>query len=311
MGKIEERKQELANNGIDTRKYFSFIVPETIKAGSKLTIRIDEDMDIVSAEAYANMTDNIRCAMDELAAKIKGTGYVGNNHLFRRWVMAQMFRMLNYSGGYNEYLNNFYDYKYQFEMMRNEIKVLARMEKDGGKDFEIRSSFFTKNTVLDVCADYYERLDKYCHGRPRKNCRGQAYVTVGGRHVFITDLDEKVFVPVAKAITAMYNTETYKDLLAAYDKFMKVMIKLPHDTSKSSVWKSTFKGEGAYYTLQNLIRFHGVRIDGNNLKVSEEILEAKRKEYAGEGYKLFAMMKDVIDYNNFDFNTRMKEIYGE
>ena len=90
--------------------------------------------------------------------------------------------------------------------------------------------------------------------------------------------------------------------------------KLPWQTAKSSTWKSTFKGEGAYYTLQNLIRFHKFQIfDSGHLykgAKAEEILEQKRREYDGAGYKLFAFMKAQIEYNQFDFGKRMAEIYA-
>ena len=92
------------------------------------------------------------------------------------------------------------------------------------------------------------------------------------------------------------------------------MVKLPYETSKCKSWKDAFKGAGAYYTLQNLIRFHGVRVivggQKSSLSYSETLLEVKRREYDGEWWRLFAFMKKLIDDNKFDFNKRMKEIYG-
>jgi hypothetical protein len=40
-------------------------------------------------------------------------------------------------------------------------------------------------------------------------------------------------------------------------------------------------------------------------------INRKLDEYHGEGWRMFALMKKVIDDNNFDFNKRMKEIYTE
>ena len=40
-------------------------------------------------------------------------------------------------------------------------------------------------------------------------------------------------------------------------------------------------------------------------------LNRKLDEYKGEGWRMFALMKKVIEDNNFDFNERMEEIYSE
>jgi hypothetical protein len=37
-------------------------------------------------------------------------------------------------------------------------------------------------------------------------------------------------------------------------------------------------------------------------------LKAKLDEYKGEGWRMFALMKKVIEDNNFDFNKRMAEL---
>jgi hypothetical protein len=83
------------------------------------------------------------------------------------------------------------------------------------------------------------------------------------------------------------------------------------------VWIDTFKGEGAYYTLKNLVMFHDciIRIPGACKAVDEtdavKYLEGKLDEYHGEGWRMFALMKKVIADNHFDFNKRMSEIYNK
>ena len=94
------------------------------------------------------------------------------------------------------------------------------------------------------------------------------------------------------------------------------MIKLPYETPKSKVWIDAYKGEGAYYTLKNLIMFHDCKIYENKMasmfvEGSMCVLNDKLEEYKGEGWRMFALMKKVIEDNNFNFNDRMKEIYSE
>jgi hypothetical protein len=38
-------------------------------------------------------------------------------------------------------------------------------------------------------------------------------------------------------------------------------------------------------------------------------LKSKLTEYQGEGWRMFALMKKVIEDNNFDFSARMEKIY--
>jgi hypothetical protein len=96
---------------------------------------------------------------------------------------------------------------------------------------------------------------------------------------------------------------------------MANIIRLPFDTPKSKAWIDAYKGEGAYYTLKNLIMFHDCVIEYNRetLTQRESIDEIYRKldEYQGEGWRMFALMKKVIEDNDFDFNDRMEEIYSE
>ena len=302
------RKNTLNNANIDTTKFFSLTLPEGLKAGSKITLTITEDGTPVF--------------VDEIEKQIKENGYVPNRRLFRRWVMAQMFRMLNYKcgdgkGGYDAYLNHFHDYKYQFDVMLDEMHALAKMEMEGGKDFEIRKSFFTKEVVIATCDDYCRKLDSYLFKRPRVCIHGRFHIKVSGRNIPISDIRSDFIFPLRTIIGEFEHVHNYKEMEMVLQCFVNHMIKLPFDTPKCSEWKSAFKGAGAYYTLQNLIRFHGVRVyvGGSlckvplNMAASEDYLEKKRLETTGAGYKLFAFMKEVINDNNFDFNRRMNELY--
>ena len=94
------------------------------------------------------------------------------------------------------------------------------------------------------------------------------------------------------------------------------MIKLPFNTPKSKMWIDAYKGEGAYYTLKNLVMFHNCGIKVNKFDArfganAVAILNEKLDEYKGEGWRMFALMKKVISDNGFNFNERMKEVYSK
>ena len=100
-------------------------------------------------------------------------------------------------------------------------------------------------------------------------------------------------------------------------KFVSGMMRLPYNTPKCKDWVDTYKGEGAFYTLKNLIMFHNcVVIDergymyrgvGNSMGYLNAMLE----KYQGEGWRMFALMKKVIRDNHFDFDRAMSRIYNE
>ena len=105
---------------------------------------------------------------------------------------------------------------------------------------------------------------------------------------------------------------TYKDLYKAVNRFRR-NCPMSDNFPKDFAWKNAFKGAGAYYTMQNMIRFHGCRIRYDNEKLvtdlsasqSLELLDKKTEEYRDEYYKLFAMFKDFLLYNRFDIQKTL------
>lgn len=324
----ENRMEALKAANIETGKYFSVTLPEGLKPGSTINVTISEDGSpvIVSPEKK-----RINSEEESFLSQIYEDGYVRNTRLHRRWVMAQMFRMLNYKSyytgksGYDAYLNDHYGYQYQFEMMLEEIRVLAELQDRDPEAFAERSRFFIPDVVSATCNDYINKLEIYVNKLPVHKCKGVPYKKVFGRNIFVEDLNKYVYYPqksnfadVKRVVISIRNhhsmISSYKDLYKALRKFCANMYRLPNETPKCKEWKDAFKGEGSYYTLMNLIKFHGCRVPGvkgnmMSLKYSLADVESAVEQYRGSYYKLFAYMKYVIESNNFDFNKRMKELY--
>lgn len=322
----ENRMEALKAANIETGKYFSVTLPEGLKPGSTINVTISEDGSpvIVSPEKKRNSEE------ESFLSQIYEDGYVRNTRLHRRWVMAQMFRMLNYKSyytgksGYDAYLNDHYGYQYQFEMMLEEIRVLAELQDRDIKAFAERSRFFIPDVVSATCNDYINKLEIYVNKLPVHKCKGVPYKKVFGRNIFVEDLNKYVYYPqksnfadVKRVVINIRNhsmTFSYKDLYRVLRKFCANMYRLPNETPKCKEWKDAFKGEGSYYTLMNLIKFHGCRVPGvkgnmMSLKDSLADVESAVDCYRGVYYRLFAYMKCIIESNNFDFNKRMKELY--
>lgn len=306
-----KRMEALNNAGVDTSKYFTVNLPEGIKPGATISLVINENGQPVVINEKKN---------DPIANEIIECGYVRNTRLHRRFVCAMMFQMLNYvsydgtGSGYNAYLRKMYDYKYTFNMMLEELRVLSKLEERDKESFEERSHFFTKDVVVYVLNDYMEKLEDYIEQLPTKKCKGIPYKHVKGMDIFVADLNKKIYEPLRDCIFAIKYARNYSQRYRLLNNFMLKMIKLPSDTPKSKAWIDAYKGEGAYYTMKNLFMFHNcfVEVENTGLKLygtkAVSYINSKLDEYKGEGWRMFALMKKVIAINNFDYGARMHEL---
>ena len=298
-----ERMEKLNAMGINTGKYFTVALDN----GTQVHLIIDEN-------------GNPKKVDDVIANQIIEDGYVRNTKLHRRFVMAQMFQALNYVSwdrkreGYNEWLKRF-GIKYQFEMMLEEIRVLGKLEERDTETFLERSNFFTKEVITKTMADYIEKLKASIEIKKTYKCKGIPYKKVAGRDIFVDDLDKKIYAPMRMDINRVKIARNYKEIYKFVKDFMNKMITVPYYTTKSKDWVDAYKGEGAFYTLKNLVMFHGcgIMVGYNTVYGIEavKVLNERLYEYKGEGWRMFALMKRVIADNNFDFQKRMSEIYGK
>lgn len=311
-----ERMEKMNAMGIDTGKYFTVNLPNGLAKNSTITLTINENGEYTVVNA--NTKEN-----DVILNQIIADGYVRNSKLHRRFVCAQMFHMLNYVSydgrdkGYNDCLRRCYGYDYTLKMMLEEVRVLGKLETRDKETFEERAHFFDRATVAEVLEDYITELKEYVEKLPKKNCKGVPYKKVKGVNIFVADFDKKLYAPVRSYANKIRVAKNYNDVYHILNSFMKTMVKLPYDTKKSKAWIDAYKGEGAYYTLRNLVMFHdcGIITEPYSVVVREtdavDYLNRKLDEYKGEYYRMFALMKKVIADNGFDFNKRMSEIYGE
>ncbi len=303
MTNKNERMEKLNEMGINTGKYFTVALDN----GTQVHLIIDEN-------------GNPKKVDDVIANQIIEDGYVRNTKLHRRFVMAQMFQALNYVSwdrkriGYNEWLKKF-GIKYQFEMMLEEIRVLGKLEERDWETFKERSNFFTKEVIVKTMADYIEKLKASIETKKTYKCKGIPYKKVAGRDIFVDDLDKKIYAPMRNDIYKVQIARNYNEIYRIVRSFMGKMITISYATTKCKEWVDAYKGEGAFYTLKNLVMFHGCGIMvGYNMVYGTEavkVLNERLYEYKGEGWRMFALMKKVIADNNFDFNKRMSEIYGK
>ena len=266
----------------------------------------------------------------EAAKSVVEDKQLDNKKLFRRWVTAQTFRMLNnrsyncragkWEDGWDAYLRNYYSYNYQFTMMLEELRVLNKLEVKDKDTFAERSMFFTKDVIIATCKHYIYSLREYI-GKNKFTktttvnlvygesvTQKKMYIKIPKRgEMSVADVDNVFINRLTDVIVQMEYAESYAELYTMLKMFMKHMINLPDNTPKCKYWKDAFKGIGAYETLKNLILFHDVVLrDCTGKADSMTKLTNRLYEYKGEGWRMHAMLKDTINLNNFDLVRSIK-----
>ena len=313
--KAQMRLEALKAAGVDVSKYFPLGDDQLIKIENGAAVPVDMD----------------DATIDAVGKQIVEGGYVSNWKLFRRWVMSQMFHMLRDMDKnrrtFNEVLQR-KGYEYQWRMLENEL--YAQMKMFGHKDYEntkARYRWFNGCVAYDMAIDYISKLrsyiddkciyttktDKYGNKNDtyKHTCKGNPYIRLQNENIFVADLDRKVYNPLRDLANKMATVEDCKDLYNAVHEFNKKRKHLAWDTKQADAFIHAYKGSGSYYTMRNLIMFHGARFMKNGRKMSEtnslNELESKAKFYDEEGWKMLGVLKQLIKDNNISVQGKILE----
>lgn len=147
--KAQMRLEALKAAGVDVSKYFPLGDDQLIKIENGAAVPVDMD----------------DATIDAVGKQIVEGGYVSNWKLFRRWVMSQMFHMLQdmdkNGRTFNEVLQH-NGYEYQWRMLENELYAQMKMAAHG--DYEnvgARNRWFGGFVASDMAYDYIKKLRKY------------------------------------------------------------------------------------------------------------------------------------------------------
>jgi len=300
--KLKDREEQLNKAGIDTSKYFSMRTP----GGAERLMKWDGDIPVaVDAD-------------DPVLKVIFDSGTVPNRDLFRRWVMAQVFQGLIYENKYSRDEKGFTDwvhrkgYKYTWDMTQEEFRVQAKLHQKDKENWLDRNHWFNREMAVDMIDDYLKKLKETIDSRKVHKCKGNPYICIGGRQIFKSDIHKKVYLPLQKLRHDVATAGDPQKLYIAFLNFNKSKIGLEWRTRCSSRWMDAYKGAGAFYTMKNLILFHGCKFRYDNGQFmtknsSISYLIEKANEYKSEGWRLFGMMKKLIADNGIDINAKRAE----
>ncbi len=256
---------------------------------------------------------------DPLFELILRQGTVPNPRLFRRWVMAQMFHMLSSKDyrtkqpvGVTTMIHRM-GYEYQWKMLLDELYAQMKMEHRDPENFTDRNRWFNNDVAVQLASDYIGQLKKHIDKLRVRKCKGVPYKRVSGRNIFVSDLYSKIYRPLEMAMHNIRRAKGAVRLYEAVKEFNSIRIKMHWSTPQSSAWIDAYKGAGAYFTMQNLIRFHGCVVyddAGKRLDKYQSLgfITTKAKMYRnGDGWRLLAVLKKMLDDNGIDIERKMAE----
>lgn len=257
---------------------------------------------------------------DSVVQEIYENGYVKNEKLHRRWITAQTLRLLGWYYGvkkvagwgslftkdkWTENVNAKYNWTYIFKMLANEYNSLAHL-----KGISFREEIFSPNQLHRIFDEYIKYLREYFDSLRTKNCKGVPYKTIGGRNIFVSDFEKKVVTPMklffVNNVQRSAKSKDYKALYYGLIVFLsKYFIKLPNSTPLSKTWVDMFKKAGAYYTMENLVKYSGLKLmnyETDELLNRDNSLKYLEECKSQQGYQLLALLKRSLEVNNFKFS---------
>ena len=313
--KAQMRLESLKAAGVDVSKYFPLGDDQLIKIENGAAVPVDMD----------------DATIDAVGKQIVEGGYVSNWKLFRRWVMSQMFHMLRDmekdGKSFNEVLQR-KGYEYQWRMLENELYAQMKMcDHNDYENLKARNRWFNGVVAHDMAIDYISKLRSYIDdkciytvkkdkdGNEKKTykhtCKGNPYIRLQNGNIFVADLERKVYTPLRDLANKMGAVPTYKELYDAVREFNKKRKHLAWDTKQSEAFIHAYKGSGSYYTMRNLIMFHGARFLKNARKMSEanslKELETKASLYDEQGWKMLGVLKQLIKDSGINIQGKILE----
>ena len=292
----DDRKEQLTKRGIDTSKYFSISSPK----GDDVLMRWGDD------GTPEKVDEN-----DPVIIAIRKAGGVPNRRLFRRWVMAQMFRGLSYKGwrygerGFTSWMKC-KGYSYTWKMALEEFRVQAVLARKDEENFAMRNRWFKKAEALAMCNDYITQFRNHVDNRAIHKCKRVPYKKIGSQNVFLSDIYKKMFAPLYEALRRV---ELSNDPQSLYDSMFNFYMQMPlkhPDFKQCYAWQEAYKGSGAYFTMRNMIMFHNCKYV--NCKGYEDSLKELDK-YAKDcaGYEMLGALKEMIRQNGINIEAKMAE----
>lgn len=234
----------------------AYLIPKTIRNENKTATRLEAlklaGVNVDKLQSLMQTDSAVKEIFNEddpILKEISKGGFIRNPELFRRFITAQTFALLKDCKGWTHAVRNRFNTRYVFRQTREELFLQIKLQKKGIKN-DKRFTFFT----LDSMKRIFEEL-------------------AGFNNLFNYDKAKEVQDKIREVDTL----EELAKVVQSYDWYFSC-----HCNFFPRSWLNSYKGAGAYYTLQNIIRTHGMILPGCNdmaeslekvEKIYNEILE--------------------------------------
>lgn len=248
-----------------------------------------------------------------------------DNNVWRKWLRERRFATTD------DVLKLLCDKQLEIAANRNGDATIKDDERWYNQEMY---AIYLESTYMKALRQLLERYTE------KHKCKGRLYVRVPDidrvnpkaaknyKGTFINDLGKDVYQPLNNIIVKiklchddykLYQLlcEFRKRAVIIYAKYARVITYYSSDGKHKSNCRNTFHsyitgkafenaftGYGVFFTMQNMIRFHGCRINGCADAITSE---AKLNEWArnneGSAWWLWGALKSLIDHNNFDFRA--------
>lgn len=257
--------------------------------------------------------------VEPLSERVRKQGPVKNHRLFRRWIMSQMFhillRMKNWNEGFAKIIRA-RGVRYMWKVLKQEMHDMRAIQRHGDtEEFKRRNRWWSTEAVANIAICFCDDLEAQIMKLKQRKCKGREYVTIPGYGmVFYDEVVDKVIIPFHDRIAAFRKCNCAKTADALCDYAMQFKDSTAWKLGMPTVFIDRFKGAGAYFTLRNMLMFHGCRIPyevaqkfGNkSYNTDLEVLDSVAEEYKNDGWQMLGFLKDVIKHNGIDVEAKIK-----
>lgn len=306
---------------INTKNTKNMKAQERIEALRKAGVNVDNLFTLAGANGgeyiAANKNGHLTILNDDdpIFQKIMADGAIPNRKLFRRWVMAQMFRNLIYKG-YDGKIGitaaiQARGYDYQWKMTLNEIHAINKMcHHQDMENYSDRYLWFNKDLLIEMAIDYVYKVQDAYKAAAQHLYKKRPYRNIGGYRILEHEFYNEYIPHLNELIDSLRNAYTLVALELAFMNFNNARYKLPSDTPQCKAWINAYKGSGAFFTMQNMIRFHNCKFKDSfgqllSKEASYNVLLGQAEKYQKEGWRMVGLLKQLLADNNINIALMM------
>ena len=297
--------------------------PTILADASKKVVINSDNVAVVNGEA---LTDELSVAT---------TSEYASSHNFCRYVMRQMFNMLDYKGynnrnfyghwvdpnGYAAYMRHHMTYAHQFNFLigdttRGDFKghlfVLAAKLRENDPTALFYEKAWGKERIVAMLNQYVTDAATYFdyiahkHAKNPRNYRTGNYSYGHRGYVPINTFRSVLQERIDGYINRIRRADNYLEVRKILRRFMdQDYIRIRGELNREFV--DSYKLFGAYWTMQNLIGWHGCVVYDNGIALSRQASMEKLNTFTlladTKGFQLFGMLKELIADNNYSIEN--------